>query len=51
MIDLTKNEKEAIESKLSALLKNFRTKELSLDTINKEVEIVRSEMYAKSKAK
>jgi hypothetical protein len=44
---LTKElEKEGIESKLSVLLKKFRTKELSLDTINEDVEIVRQQIYA-----
>ena len=43
---LTKElEKEGIESKLSGLLKAFNTKELRLDTINEEVEIVRQKMY------
>ncbi|MBC7422655.1 MAG: hypothetical protein H7334_04275 [Ferruginibacter sp.] len=45
-IMLTKElEKEGIESKLSGLLKTFTTKELSLKTINEEVEIVRQKMY------
>jgi hypothetical protein len=49
-IKLTKElEKEGIDSKLSSLLKTFRTKELSLDTINKEVEIVRQEIYERNK--
>ena len=49
-IQLTKElEKEGIESKLSGLLKTFRTKELSLDTINKEVEIVRQKIYDRKK--
>lgn len=49
-IKLTKElEKEAIESKLSSLLKTFRTKELSLQTINKEVEIVRTLRYERDK--
>ncbi len=38
-------EKEGIESKLTKLLKTFRTKELSLETINVEVEIVRQQIY------
>lgn len=38
-------EKEGIESKLSALLKTFQTKGLSLNTINHEVEIVRQQIY------
>jgi len=49
-IKLTKElEKEGIDSKLSSLLKDFRTKELSLDTITKEVEIVRQEIYERNK--
>jgi len=38
-------EKETINSKLSSLLKVFRTKDLSLAEINKEVEIVRQQIY------
>ena len=49
-IKLTKElEKEGIESSLSNLLKTFRTKELSLATINKEVEIVRQQIYERKK--
>ena len=49
-IKLTKElEKEGIESNLSNLLKTFRTKELSLATINKEVEIVRQQIYERKK--
>jgi hypothetical protein len=49
-IKLTKElEKEGIESKLSRLLKTFRTKELSLDIVNEEVEIVRKQMYERKK--
>ena len=49
-IKLTKElEKEGIETKLSALLKTFRTKELSLNVINEEVEIVRKKMYESKK--
>lgn len=45
-IKLTKElEKEGIESKLSRLLTTFKTKELSLATINKEVEMVRQKIY------
>jgi hypothetical protein len=45
-LKLTKElEKEGIESKLSRLLNTFKTKELSLATINKEVEIVRQSIY------
>ena len=47
---LTKElEKEAIDTKLSRLLKTFRTKELDLKTITKEVESVRQEIYDKQK--
>lgn len=38
-------EREAIETKLEGLLQTFRTEELSLDTINGEVEIVRQQLY------
>ena len=49
-IKLTKElEKEGIETKLSGLLKTFRTRELSLDTINKEVKIVRQQLYESTK--
>jgi SMC interacting uncharacterized protein involved in chromosome segregation len=49
-IKLTKElEKEGIESKLSGLLKTFRTKELSLETIINEVEIVRQKIYDRKK--
>ena len=45
-LKLTKElEKEAIDSKLSQLLKTFKTKELDLKTINEEVENVRQEIY------
>ncbi len=45
-IKLTKElEKEGIESKLSGLLKTFRTTDLSLKTINEEVEIIRQQIY------
>jgi hypothetical protein len=39
-------EKEAIETKLSALLTSFRTDELSQEVIDEEVEFVRSQRYA-----
>ena len=42
-------EKEAIDTKLAQLLTTFRTEELSLDIIDEEVELVRQELYAKSK--
>ena len=49
-IKLTKElEKEGIETKLSGLLKTFRTKELSIDIINEEVEIVRQKLYESKK--
>lgn len=44
-------EREIIDVKLTSLLKAFKTDELDQDTINKEVEIVRTELYARSKAK
>ena len=44
-------EKELIESKLTSLLKAFKTDDLDKDTINKETEIVRTAIYANSKAK
>lgn len=49
-IKLTRElEKEGIDSKLSALLKTFQTKELSLKTINEEVELVRKKAYESQK--
>lgn len=42
-------EKEGISSKLSGLLNTFRTEELSLETINEEVEIVRQQIYDRQK--
>lgn len=42
-------EKEGIESKLARILNSFKTKELSLATINKEVEIVRKQIYESQK--
>ena len=42
-------EKEGIESKLSRLLKNFKTNDLSLEIIDKEVEIVRQKIYESRK--
>jgi hypothetical protein len=45
-IRLTKElEKEVIESKLSQLLKTFKTDELDIATIDDEVEKVRKELY------
>lgn len=37
-------EKEAIDSKLSCLLKTFKTNDLDLKTINEEVESVRQDL-------
>lgn len=42
-------EKEAIESQLTKLLNEFRTDELTYDEITEEVEIVRQDLYEKSK--
>ncbi len=42
-------EKEVIDTKLTKLLDSFKTEELSMDTIDQEVEIVRQELYANSK--
>jgi hypothetical protein len=44
-------ERDIIDAKLTALLKAFKTDDLDQDTINREVEIVRVELYAKSKSK
>lgn len=47
-LKLTKElEKEAIDSKLSKILKPFKTNELDQKTIDEEVEIVRQEIYDK----
>lgn len=49
-IQLTKElEKEFIGSKLSQLLKTFKTNDLDLKSINAEVESVRQELYDKQK--
>ncbi len=49
-IKLTKElEKEVVGSKLSQLLKTFKTNNLDLETINAEVESVRQEIYEKQK--
>lgn len=49
-IKLTRElEKEAIETKLSSLLKTFKTDELDLKTISEEVENVRQEIYENQK--
>lgn len=42
-------EKDAIETKLTQLLKSFRTNDLDLITITEEVESVRQEIYEKQK--
>ncbi|TAH01311.1 MAG: hypothetical protein EAZ15_07505 [Sphingobacteriales bacterium] len=45
-IKLTKElEKDTIEFKLKSVLESFKTNDLSLDTINQEVEIVRQQYY------
>jgi hypothetical protein len=44
-------EREIVDAKLTSLLKAFKTEDLDLDIIAKEAEIVRTELYAKSKAK
>ncbi|MEK6781109.1 MAG: hypothetical protein AABY93_05360 [Bacteroidota bacterium] len=44
-------EKEIIDTKLTTLLKAFKTDDLDQETINQEVEIVRTDLYVKSKAK
>lgn len=49
-IKLTKElEKEVIDSRLSRLLKTFRTQDLDLKMINEEVESVRQQIYDKQK--
>ena len=49
-IKLTKElEKEAIDTKLSRLLKTFKAKDLDLITITEEAESVRQEIYEKQK--
>ena len=40
-------EKETLNNKLTALLEIFQTDELSLEEITEEVEIVRSQIYAR----
>ena len=42
-------EKEGINSKLSSLLKTFKTNELNEDTINEEAEYVRDQIYERKK--
>lgn len=41
-------EKEAIDSKLSQILRSFKTDELSQEIIDEEVEAVRQERYERS---
>ena len=49
-IKLTRElEKEGIETKLEVLLRSFKTDELSVESINEEVENVRQKMYDDSK--
>lgn len=49
-IKLTRElEKEAIDTKLSRLLKTFKTTDLDLKTITEEVKSVRQEIYDKQK--
>lgn len=49
-IKLTKElEKEVINSRLSRLLKAFKTQDLDLKMINEEVESVRQQIYEKQK--
>ena len=42
-------EKESIEYKLAKVLESFKTNELSTETINEEVEIVRQKLYESQK--
>ena len=42
-------EKDVIDSKLTELLKKFKTDELDLDLIDEEVENLRQEIYDKQK--
>jgi len=44
-------EKESIGKQLSSLLTAFKSDELSLDTIDEEVEIVRQQIYERKKVK
>jgi predicted DNA-binding protein YlxM (UPF0122 family) len=49
-VSLTKElEKESISTQLSSLLNAFHTDELSLDMIDREVEIVRQQIYERKK--
>jgi hypothetical protein len=42
-------EKDVIDSRLSALLKTFKTKDIDLNVIHEEVELVRGQIYGKQK--
>ena len=42
--------KEVLDDKLTNLLGIFKTEELSLETINQEVELVRAELHARKTA-
>jgi len=42
-------EKESIDTQLSSLLSAFQTDELSLETVDKETEIVRRQIYNRKK--
>jgi hypothetical protein len=44
-------EKDIVDAKLTSLLKAFKNDNIDQDAINKEVEAVRTELYAKSKLK
>ena len=44
-------EKDIVDAKLTSLLKAFKNDNIDQDAINKEVEAVRTELYAKSKHK
>lgn len=44
-------ERDIIDAKLTSLLKAFNTDELDQNIIDKEVETVRAEIYAKAKGK
>ncbi|MBY0433839.1 MAG: hypothetical protein K2U26_06995 [Cyclobacteriaceae bacterium] len=44
-------ERDIVDAKLTSLLKAFKTDDLNQETIDNEVEMVRTELYAKAKAK
>ena len=48
-INITYDQILSLEKQLSLLLNTFHTDELSLDTIDKEVEIVRQQIYDRKK--